>query len=245
KDIRSRFWDTHRRVAEEREGEFLERHNNEMDIVLVFSGLFSSVNTSFIVANGKNLVPNPSDTTNALLTQLVQIGLGNLSAGTMSLEPASTWSPSQTDVWIQAVAYASLSMSLLAAFGAVLGKQWLGYYKASRYSHGSPEDRGRRRQMKMDGLNVWYFDTIVQSFPILLQCSLLLFGISISADMWYKQRSIAWVIIATVVFGLLFYSLAVLASLSSTACPYQMPSSAVLRLCGVDSTSLSSTSIQY
>ncbi|OJA20949.1 hypothetical protein AZE42_03496, partial [Rhizopogon vesiculosus] len=125
KDIRSRFWDTHRRVAEEREGEFLERHNNEMDIVLVFSGLFSSVNTSFIVANGNNLVPNPSDTTNALLTQLVQIGLGNLSAGTMPLELASTWSPSQTDIWIQAVAYASLSMSLLAAFGAVLGKQWL------------------------------------------------------------------------------------------------------------------------
>lgn len=36
KDVRSRFWDTHRRIAEEREGEFLERHNSEMDIVLVF-----------------------------------------------------------------------------------------------------------------------------------------------------------------------------------------------------------------
>jgi hypothetical protein len=144
------------------------------------SGLFSAVNTSFIVAMGTNLVPDPSDTTNALLTQLVYIGLGNSSAaGTMPAAPALTWSPSPTDVWIQTVAYASLSMSLLAALGAALGKQWLSYYKASRYGHGSLEDRGRRRQMKMNGLNVWYFDAIVQSFPMLLQFSLLLFGISI------------------------------------------------------------------
>jgi hypothetical protein len=119
-----------------------------------------------------------------------------------------------------------------------LGKQWLNYYKASRYGHGSLEDRGRRRQMKMNGLNVWYFDAIAQSFPMLLQFSLLLFGISISADMWYKQHSVASVLIATVVFGIIFYALAILASLSSVACPYQTPLSAVLQLWGVDSTSL-------
>ncbi|KAJ8590664.1 hypothetical protein M405DRAFT_156387 [Rhizopogon salebrosus TDB-379] len=88
--------------------------------------------------------------------------------------------------------------------------------------------------MKMNGLNVWYFDAIVQSFPMLLQFSLLLFGISISADIWYKQHSVAWVLIATVAFGILFYALAILASLSSVACPYQTPLSAVLRLWGVD-----------
>ena len=86
------------------------------------------MNTSFIIAIGTRLVPNPSDTTNALLTQLVQIELGNrFVAETVSLEPVSTRSPSHKDNLIQAVAYASLSMSLLAAFGAVMGKQWLGY----------------------------------------------------------------------------------------------------------------------
>ncbi|KAG0700507.1 hypothetical protein DFH29DRAFT_780374, partial [Suillus ampliporus] len=125
KDVRSRFWTTHRRVAEESEGEFLERHNSDMDIVLFFSGLFSAVNTSFIISMGTNLVADPSDTTNALLTQLVQIGLGNLSAPvTTPAAPASAWSPSSTEIWTQAVAYASLSVSLLAAFGAVMGKQW-------------------------------------------------------------------------------------------------------------------------
>ncbi|KAG1862342.1 uncharacterized protein F5891DRAFT_910962, partial [Suillus fuscotomentosus] len=96
-----------------------------MDIVLIFSGLFSAVSTGFIVAMESNLSPDPSDTTNYLLKQLVQIGLGNLAeAGTAPADPASTWSPSASAVRIQLVAYASLSMSLLAAFGAVLGKQW-------------------------------------------------------------------------------------------------------------------------
>ncbi|KAG2135342.1 hypothetical protein DEU56DRAFT_695985, partial [Suillus clintonianus] len=125
KDHRSRFWGVYKRVAEEHNGEFLERYTSDMDIVLVFSGLFSAVSTSFIVAMESNLNPNPSDTTNALLTQLVQIGLGNLTAaGSAAAAPESSWSPSAMTIWIQMIAYASLSMSLLAAFGAVLGKQW-------------------------------------------------------------------------------------------------------------------------
>ncbi|KAG2133332.1 hypothetical protein DEU56DRAFT_419998 [Suillus clintonianus] len=133
KDVRSRFWTIHKRVAEEHDGEFLERYTSDMDIVLVFSVLFSAVSTSFIVAMESSLSPDPSDTTNALLTQLVQIGFGNIdAAGIEPVAPASAWSPPMSTVRIQAIAYASLCLSLLAAFGAMLGKQWLGYYKSSR-----------------------------------------------------------------------------------------------------------------
>ncbi|KAG1795252.1 hypothetical protein EV424DRAFT_625975 [Suillus variegatus] len=176
KDKRSRFWGVYKRVAEEHDGEFLERYTTDMDIVLIFSGLFSAVSTGFIVAMESNLSHDPSDTTNALLKQLVQIGLGNLAeAGTAPVDPGSTWSPSALAVRIQLVAYASLSMSLLAAFGAVLGKQWLGYYKSNRYGRGSEEERGKRRQEKFDGIVTWYFDAVVQCFPVILQISLLLF----------------------------------------------------------------------
>ncbi|KAG1869614.1 hypothetical protein F4604DRAFT_1584280, partial [Suillus subluteus] len=73
--------------------EFLEKYTTDMDIVLIFSGLFSAVSTSFIAAMESNLSPDPSDTTMALR--------------------------------IQIITYKNLSMSLLTAFGAVLGKQWL------------------------------------------------------------------------------------------------------------------------
>jgi hypothetical protein len=128
-----------------------------------------------------------------------------------------------------------LSFSLLAAFGAVLGKQWLGYYKSHRYGRGSQEERAKRRQEKFDGIVTWYFDAVVQSFPILLQFSLLLFGIALSTNMWYEQYTIAWVIIATTVFGFLFYSLTVMAALVSPACPFQTPISTMLRMLRIDS----------
>lgn len=42
KDNRSRFWRVYKRVAEEYDGEFLERYTSDMDIVLVFVRLASS-----------------------------------------------------------------------------------------------------------------------------------------------------------------------------------------------------------
>ncbi|KAG2054229.1 hypothetical protein BDR06DRAFT_853125, partial [Suillus hirtellus] len=121
----SRFWGVYKRVAEDHDNEFLERYTSDMNIVLIFSSLFSTVGTSFIVTMESDLSPDPSDTTNALLKQLVQIGLGNLTeAGSAPIDPASGWSPNTSTLWVQKIAYASLSMSLLAAFGAVLGMQW-------------------------------------------------------------------------------------------------------------------------
>ncbi|KAG2054225.1 hypothetical protein BDR06DRAFT_884423 [Suillus hirtellus] len=243
KDERSRFWRVYKRVAEEHDSEFLERYTSDMNIVLIFSGLFSAVGTSFIVAMESDFSPDPSDTTNALLKQLVQIGLGNLAeAGSAPVDPASGWSPTAPTLWIQTIAYASLSMSLLAAFGAVLGMQWLGYYKSKRYGRGSQEQQGKRRQEQFDGIVTWYFDGVVQSFPVLLQISLLLFGIALGAKLWYEQASIAWVLIGTTVFGFLFYSLTVMACLISPTCPFQTPISSLLHVLRIDSRIISPNS---
>ncbi|KAG1802367.1 hypothetical protein EV424DRAFT_1584787 [Suillus variegatus] len=191
----------YKRVAEEHDDEFLERYTTDMDIILIFSGLFSAVSTPFIVAMESDLSPGPSDTTNALLKQLVRIGLDNLTqAGPTPKEPST------------------LSMSLLTAFGAAMGKQ---YCKSNKYSRSLQEEQGKRRQEKFDGLTAWYFDGVVQSFPVLLQISLLLFRTALGAKMWCEQSSIAWVIISTTDFGFLFYSLTVMACLISPACPFQ------------------------
>ncbi|KIK34588.1 hypothetical protein CY34DRAFT_97707, partial [Suillus luteus UH-Slu-Lm8-n1] len=227
---------TIQKIAEEHDDKFLERYNSDMDIVLVFSGLFSAVSTSFIGAMGSNLSQDPNETTQALLTQLVQIGLGNFTAaGSTPAAPASPWSPSTTNIRIQSIAYASLFFSLLAAFSAVLGKQWLGYYKSQRYGRGSQEERAKCRQEKFDGIVRWHFEAVLQSFSVLLQISLLLFGIVLSANMWFQQHTIAWVIIATTVFGYTFYSFTVMVALLSPACPFQTPISTVLRRMRMDS----------
>ncbi|KAG2156678.1 uncharacterized protein EDB93DRAFT_926754 [Suillus bovinus] len=215
KDVRSRFWATYDQVAKEHDGEFLERNNSDMDIVLIFSGLFSAVNTAFIIAMQSN----------STTTVLVQNTSQN---NTISSSIASdTKSPNGT--WFEGLAYVALSFSLLAAFGAVLGKQWLSHYKSNNI-HGSLEDRGKHRQRKLDGMEAWYFDAVLQSFPVLLQISLLLFGIAISAFVWSQQGKLAIAVIVSMALGMFFYWFIIVASLKSRQCPFQTPVSTVIRV---------------
>ncbi|KAG2147651.1 hypothetical protein DEU56DRAFT_703301, partial [Suillus clintonianus] len=119
KDALSKFWASYKTVSGEYDDDMLERCNENMDIVLIFAGLFSAVNTAFIIA----MQPNPLDTTNLLLIQLTQITLNGSSATQPTIIcPPAGYSSSKS--WMQALAYASLAFSLLAAYGAVMGKQW-------------------------------------------------------------------------------------------------------------------------
>ncbi|KAG1787435.1 uncharacterized protein HD556DRAFT_1299150, partial [Suillus plorans] len=121
KDDNSKFWATYKKVSTEHDDDFLDRANDDMGIILTFAGLFSAVNSTFIVG----MQPDPGDTTNALVLQLIQI----IANGPNSVPGISTLSSStgfsSSTVWTQTLAYASLAFSVLAAFGAVLGKQWL------------------------------------------------------------------------------------------------------------------------
>ncbi|KAH7911653.1 hypothetical protein BJ138DRAFT_1006163, partial [Hygrophoropsis aurantiaca] len=122
-DNRSRLWATYRREAKEFDDEFLEKYGDDMDIVLIFAGLFSAVSTTFITSMQSNLSPDPTATTNVLLMQLVQVANASAFAG-QDLGLPSWNGPGSTVIWTQSLIYASLSASLLAALGAVLGKQW-------------------------------------------------------------------------------------------------------------------------
>lgn len=229
KDAKSRFWATYTREATDYDGEFLEKYQSDMDIVLIFAGLFSAVNTSFIVNMQSNLNPDPMSTTNALLAMLLQTA--NSSFVSQSDPPYAPWQgPSTSVIWVQSLIYASLCASLLAALGAVLGKQWLSNFKRS--SRGTVDDRGRQRQMKLDGLRTWHFDSVLQFLPSLLQISLLLFGVALSASMWIMSPTIAIIIIASTTLGFTFYLTIILASLMAADCPFQTPGSITLRALG-------------
>lgn len=179
--------------------------------------------------------PSDSITTNALLTQIITLMVmesNGISVG-HGFPPPVPPAYSAGQVWFQALAYASLCFSLFAAFGAVLGKQWLRSYKLGRFGSGSLEARGKNRQKMLEGLEAWHFDAVLQMFPVLLQISLLLFGISLSSYVWTQQRAITGIIIATTVLGCLFYAFTLFASLLSPLCPFQTPASFILRMTGV------------
>jgi hypothetical protein len=171
--------------------------------------------------------PNPGDTTNALMVQLIQIIADPNAVHAISNLSSST-SYSSSTAWTQALAYASLVFSVLAAFGAVMGKQWLSSYKAARERE-SLEERGMKRQWKLDRLENWHLKAVLRTFFILLQIALLLFGLSLSATMWFQQRKIFYVVISTTGPGMLFFMATTLVSIWRPNSPFQTPVSKLAR----------------
>ena len=175
-----------------------------------------------------SLSPDPSDATNALLKILIN----KVDNGTLSDHDASLpiWNgPSSTIIWIQTLAYTSLFTSLLAAFGAVLGKQWLTHFKTSRFGEAVLYERYKIRQRKLDEMERWHFSTIMATLPTFLQLSLLFFGIALAENIWIHQHTIPSMVIAATSFGVIFYSFTLVASLKSPDCPFQTPMSTVIR----------------
>jgi hypothetical protein len=123
--------------------------------------------------------------------------------------------------------YASLLMSLLAAFVAMLGKQWLNRYL--RHTGGSMIERCGDRQRKFDGLEKWPFRMCMESLPIMLQIALLLLTCGLSRYVWSVNVSVGRVVISFTVLGVLFYIAVVVAGTSSYECPFQTPVSIGLR----------------
>lgn len=126
--------------------------------------------------------------------------------------------PNRAAVEVQAVLCGSLAASLLAAFLAMLGKQWL-----NLYVDGSFIDRNRHRELKMRGMIAWRFKLVMECLPLIMQGSLLLLGYALARYFWDISRTVSSVIIGFTAFGLTFYLFIVFAGTISKACPFQTP----------------------
>ena len=113
----------------------------------------------------------------------------------------------------------------------MLGKQWLNRYE-SIDKRGSVVECSQNRQRKLDGVVTWYFDTVLESLPVMLQVGLLLLGCALSRYFWDIDTTIASVIIGFTSLGMLFYLFIVVAGAASETFPYQTPGAHVLRYIG-------------
>jgi hypothetical protein len=134
-------------------------------------------------------------------------------------------------VHVQAILFTSLAASLLSAFLAMLGKQWLNRY-ASTDIRGSAIERSQNRQRKLDGIIRWYFDSVMESLPLMLQVALLLLGCALTRYLWEISITIASVVLGVTSFGLFFYCFILVAGSAWESCPYQTPGSTFFRYLG-------------
>jgi hypothetical protein len=182
--------------------------------------LFSAVASAFIVDVQTQIRPDYDEMSFTVLTMLLNATSGIPNQVTVP----TAGKPNPAIVEVQAMLCSSLASALLAAFLAMLAKQWL-----NLHVEGSFIDRNRHRELRMRGMIAWRFKFIMECLPLVMQGSLLLLGYALARYFWDISRTVASVVIAFTVFGVIFYLFIVSAGTVSKSCPFQTPTSIILR----------------
>lgn len=186
------------------------------------AGLASVATSVFIASMQDELKPNYE----AMSFTVLATVYGTPPDGSDSTIPQ--WNgPDKTVVRALAILYSSLFASATVAFVGILGRQWLTHY--AKPERGSSIENLRNRKMKMDGMDTWCFNLMMDCLPALLNASLLLLGIGLATYLLPLSQTVAVVVIGFTSFCLLFYLASSAAAIIFPHCPLQTPCSLTAR----------------
>ncbi|KAK0239199.1 hypothetical protein EDD85DRAFT_726938, partial [Armillaria nabsnona] len=175
----ARVWRTYEDESRSHDVNIVEESRDNVDVLLVFAGLFSAVVTTFVAQTYQSLQADYAAMSASLLFELilVQRAIANGSSAdaiaASSLSPRIAFVPTTTDVWVNGLLFTSLFLSLTTALVAVLVKQWLHHYVA--LPSGTPRDRSFTRQFRYAGFQKWHVQVIIGLLPVLMHLALAIF----------------------------------------------------------------------
>ncbi|EIW52395.1 uncharacterized protein TRAVEDRAFT_88266, partial [Trametes versicolor FP-101664 SS1] len=174
------------------------------------AGLFSAILTAFNVPAYTLL--NPPDPSIALLQQ-ISSKLDSFSINQSfinSTQPSNINSPNADTepatlrwaVWLNVLWFSGLVLSLTAASMGLMSKQWL-----NEYSSGVSETSrhaARVRQYRLNNLQAWHVEELVNTIPVLLQLSLICFLTGLLIFLWNLHNTVAAIVSTLVGFLAIF-----------------------------------------
>ncbi|KAG8900933.1 hypothetical protein FRC00_010075 [Tulasnella sp. 408] len=179
-----KFYHHYDNLAEEMDNDMATGLKDQLDGLLIFAGLFAGTNTAFLALTLPLMSPDPTDDTNALLRDnniiLLNLASGrNDSLPSTNPLPSETFSPTGKILTVNVLFSVSLTFAIVSSFLAMLGRQWLVYYR-KRGNSGS-EDRRREQLKRFLGAQRWQLELVLDDFlPSLLQIGLIIFCISLT-----------------------------------------------------------------
>lgn len=193
---------------------------------LIQAGLFAGVNSAFLILTLPQMSADPTNDTNALLLQIALGGNGNITSAADL--PSASFTPSPRIYPINILFSVSLTLALLSSFLAVLGQQWIVYYR-KRVS-GGPEYQRWERLRRYVGAKRWGLERVLDELvPSLLQLGLVIFCIAfvlyLGTLSHELNRIIGWLLCAAAV------SILVMSACSAYDpwCPFKLPLSRMTR----------------
>ncbi|KAG9044115.1 hypothetical protein FS837_008760 [Tulasnella sp. UAMH 9824] len=212
--------------AEEIDEDLVNRLKSQLDGILIFAGLFAGVNAGFLALTLPLMSPDPADDTNALL---LRIARGDNSSITSAEDlPSASFTPPPRIYPINALFSVSLTLALFSSFFAVLGQQWLVYYR--KRGGGGPEYQRWEQLRRHLGAKQWKLEMVLDDLvPSMLQLGLVIFCISFALYLGTLSESLNRMMVALLCVGG-----ATLVALSACVtfdpwCPFNVPWSRIVR----------------
>ncbi|QRV90451.1 E3 ubiquitin-protein ligase listerin [Ceratobasidium sp. AG-Ba] len=227
------IWKLYLDEAAEHDLELVEGRHKSLDMLLLFAALFSAILTAFLIESKNLLQLDPQDASVALLLQMVQsqhrIELGLAPPVGLELPVAvPEFTPTSASRWINAIWFISLGLSLSASLIAMLGKEWLTAFLASRprpaHAH------ALLRQSRLEGLERWWALHIIALLPSMLHLSLLLFSVGLVIYLGTLDRAVAVVLAVIVGLTTAFYFVTAILGAVYDYCPFVTEMSGYARM---------------
>ncbi|KAK0227824.1 hypothetical protein IW262DRAFT_1454999 [Armillaria fumosa] len=223
----ARVWRTYEDESKNHDANMVEESRDNVDVLLVFAGLFSAVVTTFVAQTSQSLQPDYTAVSASLLYEsvLVQRAIANSSSvdsiAPSPLNPTIAFVPAATDVWVNGLWFVSLFLSLTTALVAVLVKQWLHHYVA--LPSGTPRDRSFTRQFRYAGFQKWRVQVIIGLLPVFMHLALAIFLVGLVIFLQPLRQALSWTIGTGTGLVYTVYVVAAILPILSPQCPYRTP----------------------
>jgi len=200
------FWPMYAQEASQYDHAMIATWHRNLDVRLLFAGIFSAIITPFICQSYPLLTEGPVP---------------------------GYFGPRGYIIRVNVMWFGSLMTSLIAALLSIHCKQWLDGYGVDLLftGSGSPDNLPnicRLRQYRYQGLQKYYIPELIGLLPVLLYISLLFFVVGLIDYLWQLNQGIA--IFVSVLCGhvAIFHIYTMITPFFTTQSPFKTPLSTLL-----------------
>ncbi|KAI0258398.1 hypothetical protein BC834DRAFT_835695, partial [Gloeopeniophorella convolvens] len=208
--------------AEEEDRRMVENWKGDADGILVFTGLFSASVATFLGNTYQGLQLNSQDASAFYLSRIYQQSAsdnGSQVSIPSTISDPATFSPSTTTVWVNALWFLSLVISLTCALLATMSQQW-----ARHYLHALPAvQRARIRSFYAEGVKKFRVSWAIDTLPALLHLSVFLFYAGLSVLLFAINLTIFKIVVSWVGLCLSLYVVITILPAVFPNSPYRTP----------------------
>jgi hypothetical protein len=183
------------------------------------AGLFSAVQSAFLVQSNQSLQEDYTQTSAHLLRHISrQLANSSLPAA----HDPGLFQPQPSDVQVNMLWFVSLVLSLVAALFGIFLKQWMRAYM--KWTDVTPEREAvALRHFRYGGLRSWGIETMLSLLPTILQVSVIFFLQGLVYYSFTLDGSVGMVLLSLtyILIGILL--LLTLIPLLKRICPYRSP----------------------